>query len=138
MRGGPRPAVLDRAALLAMPQHTAVLPIACVEGWSTTQAWTGVRLADLARLAGVPAPESADVSSLERSGAFGRATLQGSQVLDPDGAAGTAGQRRRPVPGSRLPGAHHRAGAARGAQHQVGGVDRLPCGRKCLARERFS
>ncbi len=35
-------------------------------------------------LAGVPAPESALVSSLERSGAFGRATLQGSQVLHPD------------------------------------------------------
>ncbi|OBH98726.1 hypothetical protein A5678_21445 [Mycobacterium sp. E2733] len=84
MTGGPRPVVLDRAALLAMPQHTAVLPIACVEGWSTTQTWTGVRLADLARLAGVPAPESAHVSSVERSGAFGRATLQGSQVLHPD------------------------------------------------------
>lgn len=84
LSGGPRPRALGRAALLAMPQHTAVLPIACVEGWSTTQRWTGVRLADLARLAGVPAPESAHVSSLERSGAFGRATLQGSQVLHPD------------------------------------------------------
>jgi DMSO/TMAO reductase YedYZ molybdopterin-dependent catalytic subunit len=83
--GGPRPVVLDRAALLAMPQHTAVLPIACVEGWSTTQAWRGVRLADLARLAGVPAPDSAHVSSLERFGAFGSATLQGSQVLHQDG-----------------------------------------------------
>ncbi|WP_244168578.1 molybdopterin-dependent oxidoreductase [Mycobacterium malmoense] len=84
LTGGTRAVVLDRAALLAMPQHTAVLPIACVEGWSTTQTWTGVRLADLARLAGVAAPESAFVSSLERSGAFGRATLQGSQVLHPD------------------------------------------------------
>ncbi|MBI2696841.1 molybdopterin-dependent oxidoreductase [Mycobacterium nebraskense] len=84
LSGGPHPMTLDRAALLAMPQHTAVLPIACVEGWSTTQTWTGVRLADLARLAGVPAPESALVASLERFGAFGRATLQGSQVLHPD------------------------------------------------------
>lgn len=84
LSGGPRPVALDRAALLAMPQHTSVLPIACVEGWSTTQRWTGVRLADLARLAGVPAPESVHVSSLERSGAFGRATLQASQVLHPD------------------------------------------------------
>ncbi|WP_082948207.1 molybdopterin-dependent oxidoreductase [Mycobacterium sp. 852014-52450_SCH5900713] len=84
LTGGPRRVVLDRVALLAMPQHTAVLPIACVEGWSTTQTWTGVRLADLTRLAGVPTPESALVSSLERSGAFGRATLQRNQVLHPD------------------------------------------------------
>ena len=32
---------------------TAELPIACTEGWSTVQHWTGVPLADLARLAGV-------------------------------------------------------------------------------------
>lgn len=84
LTGGSRPVTVDRAALLAMPQHTSVLPIACVEGWSTTQRWTGVRLADLARLAGVPEPESAHVSSLERAGAFGRATLQASQVRHPD------------------------------------------------------
>jgi DMSO/TMAO reductase YedYZ molybdopterin-dependent catalytic subunit len=84
LNGGRRPVTLDRAALLAMPQHTAVVPIACVEGWSTTQTWTGVRLADLARLAGVPAPESARVSSLERSGAFAAASLQRNQVLHPD------------------------------------------------------
>ncbi len=84
LNGGTHPVTLDRAALLAMPQHTAVLPIACVEGWSTTQTWTGVRLADLARLAGVPVPASARVSSLERSGAFASATLQRNQVLHPD------------------------------------------------------
>lgn len=84
LSGGDRGVVLDRAALLAMPQHTVVLPIACVEGWSTTQAWSGVRLADLARLAGVPRPESARVSSLERAGAFAGATLQRNQVLHPD------------------------------------------------------
>jgi len=40
---------LTRDDLLAMPQRTYDLPIACVEGWSTTQAWTGVRLRDLAK-----------------------------------------------------------------------------------------
>nr|WP_163801443.1 molybdopterin-dependent oxidoreductase [Mycolicibacterium sediminis] len=82
--GGPTPVVLDRAALSAMPQHTAVLPIACVEGWSTTETWTGVPLRELARLAGVPNPLSARVSSLERGGAFSRATLQANQVAHPD------------------------------------------------------
>lgn len=81
--GGRRPVRLDRTQLLALPQHTATLPIACVEGWSTTQTWTGVRLRDLAALAGVPAPASAMVQALGH-GSFGRATLQGNQVLDPD------------------------------------------------------
>jgi DMSO/TMAO reductase YedYZ molybdopterin-dependent catalytic subunit len=82
--GGPRPVSLNRPALLAMEQHTAWLPIACVEGWSSTQTWTGVRLRDLAALTGVPSPGSARVTSLERFGPFGAATLQSNQVLDPD------------------------------------------------------
>jgi DMSO/TMAO reductase YedYZ molybdopterin-dependent catalytic subunit len=72
---------LDRAALAALEQHTAQLPIACVEGWSTTQAWSGVRLRDLAALAGIPDPASAVVRSLE-DGA--QAALTAGQVLDPD------------------------------------------------------
>jgi DMSO/TMAO reductase YedYZ molybdopterin-dependent catalytic subunit len=84
LRGGPTEVVLDRATLAGMPQHTAQLPIACVEGWSTLRTWDGVRLADLARLAGVPAPLSAHVTSLERGGAFARATLAANQVVDPD------------------------------------------------------
>ncbi|QRP42732.1 molybdopterin-dependent oxidoreductase [Amycolatopsis sp. FDAARGOS 1241] len=81
--GGPRPVHFDRAQLLAMPQHAATLPIACVEGWSATQDWSGVRLRDLASAAGVPDPERAMVVSFD-AGSFGRATLQGNQVLDPD------------------------------------------------------
>ena len=84
LTGGPAPVVLDRAALIAMPQHTARLPIACVEGWSTTETWTGVPLVELARLAGVPNPASAFVRSVERRGAFNRATLQANQVVHPD------------------------------------------------------
>lgn len=84
LRGGPKTVSLDRAALSALPQHTATLPIACVEGWSTTQRWTGVRLRDLAALAGVPDPDSAHVQSIQKSGAFNRATLHGTQVQHPD------------------------------------------------------
>ena len=84
LTGGPRPVVLDRAMLNAMAQHTARLPIACVEGWSTTETWSGVPLRELARLAGVPEPKSAFVRSVERRGAFNRATLQANQVTHPD------------------------------------------------------
>ncbi|MGW3607454.1 molybdopterin-dependent oxidoreductase [Micromonospora sp. NPDC005161] len=84
LTGVGRTVQLDRAALLAMGQHTARLPIACVEGWSTLQTWTGVRLRDLAVLAGVTEPASAHVQSLESAGLFRQATLQSNQVLDPD------------------------------------------------------
>lgn len=78
------PVVLSRGRLLSMPQRTAELPIACVEGWSTTQTWTGVPLAELASLAGVPSPRSAEVTSLEENGAFTRAVLQGNQATHAD------------------------------------------------------
>lgn len=84
LSGGHDDVVFDRAQLLAMPQHTADLPIACVEGWSTTQTWTGVRLADLAGLAGVDEPASARVESLQESGTFRAASLQRNQVLAAD------------------------------------------------------
>jgi DMSO/TMAO reductase YedYZ molybdopterin-dependent catalytic subunit len=79
------PVALRRADLLRMQQHTASLPIACVEGWSTDdQEWTGVRLRDLARLVGVTLPSSALVKSLERGGAFSQVVLSAGQVMDPD------------------------------------------------------
>ncbi|MGV9213778.1 molybdopterin-dependent oxidoreductase [Micromonospora sp. RB23] len=84
LRGGGRTVTLDRSGLLAMAQHTAALPISCVEGWSTRQTWTGVRLRDLAALAGVPDPVSARVSSLEQAGLFRTAVLAANQLLDAD------------------------------------------------------
>ena len=84
LTGGPSPVTLDRTILTAMAQHTARLPIACVEGWSTTETWSGVPLRELARLAGVPQPASAFVRSVEPRGGFNRATLQANQVMHPD------------------------------------------------------
>ncbi|MGH3752419.1 MAG: molybdopterin-dependent oxidoreductase [Pseudonocardiaceae bacterium] len=75
---------LSRAQLLALPQHTARMPIACVEGWSTgVQTWTGVRLADLADLAGAAPGTTLLVESLERGG-LGSATLSAGQVRAAD------------------------------------------------------
>lgn len=84
LTGGTSPVTFTREALLTMPQHTARLPIACVEGWSTVQTWTGVRLRDLAAAAGTPEPSSAQVTSLEKDGPFRQAVLQSNQVLHPD------------------------------------------------------
>ncbi|MEU8263840.1 molybdopterin-dependent oxidoreductase [Micromonospora sp. NPDC048999] len=84
LRAGGRTTAVDRAALLAMAQHTVTLPIACVEGWSTVQNWTGVRLRDLAALAGADGVTAAQVRSLEKTGLFRQATLQANQVLDAD------------------------------------------------------
>jgi DMSO/TMAO reductase YedYZ molybdopterin-dependent catalytic subunit len=77
---------LRREELLALPQHTARLPIACVEGWTTTQEWTGVRLAELAQLAGADpaAVGQAFVRSLQPAGVLSKASLSGDQVRHPD------------------------------------------------------
>ena len=74
---------LTRAQLEAMPQTTATLPIACVEGWSASGDWTGVRVSDL--LAMVDAPEDGDiqVESLQPSGAYTVTELQRQFAHDP-------------------------------------------------------
>ncbi len=79
---GVRSLSLTREQLMALPQYTYELPIACVEGWSTTQRWTGVRLRDLAALCGVHGPASVTSVSLER-GTYGQATLGHEQLADP-------------------------------------------------------
>jgi DMSO/TMAO reductase YedYZ molybdopterin-dependent catalytic subunit len=79
---GGRTVLLSRAQLMAMPQHTHSLPIACVEGWSTTQHWTGVRLSELAALVGAPAGVTVNVQSVQPSGLFRAATLSSEQVSD--------------------------------------------------------
>ncbi|MGH3983563.1 MAG: molybdopterin-dependent oxidoreductase, partial [Pseudonocardiaceae bacterium] len=76
---------LSRAQLLALPQHTARLSIACVEGWSTgVQTWVGVRLGDLTALAGAPSDARLFVESLQRGGGFGSAMLSAGQVAARD------------------------------------------------------
>ncbi|MET8248059.1 molybdopterin-dependent oxidoreductase [Streptomyces sp. NPDC005202] len=75
---------LSRADLLRLPLHSSALPIACVEGWSTSdQWWRGVRLRDLAALVGYDDAPDVLVESLQRHGAFRRAALRANQVADP-------------------------------------------------------
>ncbi len=79
---GGRQRSLSRADLLAMVQHSYDLPIACVEGWSTTQHWTGVRISDLAALVGVHGRFAVATRSLTQNGAFDSATLGSEQTSD--------------------------------------------------------
>jgi DMSO/TMAO reductase YedYZ molybdopterin-dependent catalytic subunit len=74
---------LTRERLLEMPQHTYELTLGCVEGWSTTQRWTGVRLADLAALVAAPAGSILHVESIQPSGPFRHATLSAAQLREP-------------------------------------------------------
>ena len=73
---GPRTSVsLTRDDLLSLPQHTRDLPIACVEGWSASATWTGVRIRDLLDLVDAPAGHDVRVVSLQTRGHFGRTVL---------------------------------------------------------------
>ncbi|WP_231932605.1 molybdopterin-dependent oxidoreductase [Micromonospora rifamycinica] len=75
---------LDLAALHGLEQHTARLPIACVEGWSATGRWSGVPLRDLVALVGGD-PERATVvvESLEAAGRYRTSTVGPAHVRDP-------------------------------------------------------
>ena len=80
--GGDGSASLSRDDLLAMTQHTETLPIACVEGWSASGDWTGVRVRDLLDLVGAPRGSDVLVESLQPSGPFRETTLQANFAED--------------------------------------------------------
>ena len=82
LRGGPSELMLTLDDLRALPQATHTLTLGCVEGWSTRQVWTGVPLAELARIAGVDDAEELTVGSLQPKGVLRQATLARNQVAD--------------------------------------------------------
>jgi DMSO/TMAO reductase YedYZ molybdopterin-dependent catalytic subunit len=69
--------------LNAMPQTTAELPIACVEGWSQSASWTGVPVADLLTAAGAAPGVEVRVQSMERNGLYRSTVLPGEHTKDP-------------------------------------------------------
>ncbi len=74
--------VFDYAALSAMPQHDALLPIACVEGWSQYANWRGVRLRDLVDLVDAPELASVRITSLQQHSIYGVTEMQPEFVRD--------------------------------------------------------
>jgi len=76
---GARSVALSRTELLALPQTTVRLPIACVEGWSVHADWTGVRMRDLMDLVGTSGA-AVRVTSLEPQGVY-RETQLGREFV---------------------------------------------------------
>ncbi|MBA2280873.1 MAG: molybdopterin-dependent oxidoreductase [Acidimicrobiia bacterium] len=79
-----QPLDLTLADLRALPQREAVLPIACVEGWSASARWRGVPVRDLLALAGAAPGAEVVVRSLEEAGRYGSSELNGGQAADAD------------------------------------------------------
>ncbi|HEU5353372.1 MAG TPA: molybdopterin-dependent oxidoreductase [Actinocrinis sp.] len=80
---GPRPFQLTLAQLGQLPQYEAVLPIACVEGWSVNGRWSGVRLRDLLESAGAPPGADIRIVSFEKAGFYATTTMPREYARDP-------------------------------------------------------
>jgi DMSO/TMAO reductase YedYZ molybdopterin-dependent catalytic subunit len=72
----------SRADLLALPQHEVELPIACVEGWSQTARWKGVRVGDLVDSVGAPGGVAVRFTSLEQNSSYAVTTMGAEYVRD--------------------------------------------------------
>lgn len=79
-----RPLELSLNDLRALPQRSAELPIACVEGWSTSQRWTGVPVRDLLDLAGADDGAEVTVHSLQSRRSYRTSELNHLHAHDPD------------------------------------------------------
>jgi DMSO/TMAO reductase YedYZ molybdopterin-dependent catalytic subunit len=79
---GGRSTHLSLADLESLPQRTADLPIACVEGWSQSATWTGIPVADLMALVDAGPDHQVRVTSLERRGAYRTSVLPATHTRD--------------------------------------------------------
>jgi DMSO/TMAO reductase YedYZ molybdopterin-dependent catalytic subunit len=80
---GPRPYTLTLEELRSLPQHEVELPIACVEGWSKSAHWTGVRVTDLLERAGAPPHARVRVVSLQSRGGYRVSEMGHAHARDP-------------------------------------------------------
>lgn len=78
------PLSLTLADLQALPQRTATLPIACVEGWSASVTWTGVSLRDVLAAAEAEADHDLTIGSLQTRGNYATSTVTAHLAQDPD------------------------------------------------------
>jgi DMSO/TMAO reductase YedYZ molybdopterin-dependent catalytic subunit len=79
-----RPVELSLAELRARAAHEVELPISCVEGWSYSARWRGVRLRDLLDEAGAGARSRVVVRSLQTRGPYAGALVDAAHAHHPD------------------------------------------------------
>jgi DMSO/TMAO reductase YedYZ molybdopterin-dependent catalytic subunit len=80
---GPNRLELTLADLHGFTQRTERLPITCVEGWSSTATWSGVRLGDLLEEAGLPRDTEVTVESLQTGGLYRVSTVSSPHARSP-------------------------------------------------------
>jgi DMSO/TMAO reductase YedYZ molybdopterin-dependent catalytic subunit len=79
-----QPLELSLDDLRALPQRTATLPIACVEGWSASRTWRGVPIRHLLEMAGADAEARVRVHSLQERLSYATSDLDAEQARDVD------------------------------------------------------
>ncbi|MGL5864492.1 MAG: molybdopterin-dependent oxidoreductase, partial [Dermatophilaceae bacterium] len=75
---------LSLADLRALPQRAAVLPIACVEGWSASGTWGGVPVRELVALVGGGPGDDVIMRSMQVGGGWGTSRLPANFAEHPD------------------------------------------------------
>jgi len=78
------PLSLTLADLQALPSASAGLAIACVEGWSYSARWTGIRLRDLLEMAGAAPGADVSIESLEQHSPYRVSFVNHRQARDRD------------------------------------------------------
>jgi DMSO/TMAO reductase YedYZ molybdopterin-dependent catalytic subunit len=96
--GAARPRSYTYDELSGLPQHEATLPIACVEGWSASKRWCGVRVRDLLAASGARDAATVSVVSLQMHPLYRRSELTAAVATDPDALLALAvdGERLHP------------------------------------------
>jgi DMSO/TMAO reductase YedYZ molybdopterin-dependent catalytic subunit len=79
-----RPVELSLQDLRARPSREVELPISCVEGWSYSARWHGIRLRDLLAEAGADPRGDIIVRSLQTRGPYAGARIDAAHAHDPD------------------------------------------------------
>ena len=82
--GATEPMLLTYEQIRALPQHEAELAIACVEGWSASRRWRGVRVRDLLELAGATEGVTARVHAMHESTRQKTSELNAEHAWDAD------------------------------------------------------